>query len=197
MDAETESRKEWATIPNAITVLRFLLVIPICIYVVSGTHPTLTALLLLAFGLSDWVDGFIARKFSQVSKLGILLDPIADRLGIVAIAVALVVAGLIPLWVGLVIFCVDLLLLGTYFYLRLSQPPASTWLGKIRTALMMLGLACVAVGRIDQFVFLYVPGIFVLSAGTLLHIVVGYGYFQFMRGQAKNGPGVPAESDNQ
>jgi len=185
-------RHEWATIPNAITLLRFLLVIPICYYLIGDTRPVLTAVLLLAFGLSDWVDGFIARKFSLVSRLGILLDPIADRLGIVAIAVALVVGGFIPLWIGLVIFLTDLILLCTYFFLGLKEPPSSSRLGKFRTALIMLGLACVATGRIEQLAMLYNPGIYIINAGALLHIAVGFSYFVFMRKEARK-PIVPRE----
>ena len=168
VDTRAVRKHEWATVPNAITVIRFLLVIPIFGYLVADTEPTLTAVLLLAFGLSDWIDGFIARKFNQVSKLGILLDPIADRLGIVAIAVALVINGAIPLWVGLAIFITDLILLCTYFFLKLDAPPASTWLGKIRTAIMMLGLACVAFGRIPEFSMLSIPGVVILALGTVL-----------------------------
>ena len=191
MAMEAASRNDWATIPNAITLLRFFLVIPICIFLISDTRPTLTAALLLAFGLSDWVDGFIARKFSQVSRLGILLDPVADRLGIVAIAVALVAGGFIPVWIGVVIFFTDLVLLCAYFFLRLSEPPSSTLLGKFRTALIMLGLAFVAAGRIDQLSIFYVPGIYILYAGALLHIVVGFGYLRYMRSEARtaNRPG--------
>ncbi|MGH3654906.1 CDP-alcohol phosphatidyltransferase family protein [Glutamicibacter sp.] len=178
-------KHEWATIPNAITIIRFLLVVPIVGYLVADTEPALTAVLLLAFGLSDWVDGFIARKFNQVSHLGVLLDPIADRLGIVAIAIALVINGAIPLWVGLAIFVTDLILLCTYFLLRLGSPPASTWLGKIRTAIMMLGLACVAFGRIPEFSVLATPGVAILTAGTVLHLFVGFGYLRIMRASAK------------
>lgn len=180
----TTSHNDWATIPNGITVLRFLLVVPICILLISDARPVLTAVLLLAFGLSDWVDGFIARKFGQVSRLGILLDPIADRLGIVSIAIALVASGLIPLWIGLLVFLTDLTLLCTYFVLRLSSPPGSTMLGKFRTALFMLGLAFVAVGRIDELSWLALPGIYILSASTVLHLVVGFGYLLIMRTEA-------------
>ena len=186
MRMDAAPRNDWATIPNAITLLRLFLVIPICTYLVSDTRPTLTAILLLAFGLSDWVDGFIAREFGQVSKLGILLDPVADRLGIVAIAVALVVGGMIPWWIGVIIFLTDLILLCTYFLLRLAEPPASSRLGKFRTAFIMLGLACVAFGRIEQLSMLYQPGIHIPYAGALLHIVVGFSYFHFMRGEARD-----------
>lgn len=183
-------KHEWATIPNAITLIRFLLVVPIASFLVADTEPLLTAILLLAFGLSDWVDGFIARKFNQVSDLGILLDPIADRLGIVAIAVAFVANGAVPLWVGLAIFLTDLLLLCTYFFLKLAAPPASTWLGKIRTAIMMLGLACVAFGRIPELAAISTPGLWILGVGALLHILVGFGYLRIMRRTAKGQPGT-------
>lgn len=185
METRAVRKHEWATIPNAITIIRFLLVIPIVGYLVADTEPVITAVLLLAFGLSDWIDGFIARRFNQVSHLGILLDPIADRLGIVAITIALVINGAIPLWVGVAIFITDLILLCTYFFLRLESPPASTWMGKIRTAIMMLGLACVAFGRIPELSVLAAPGVAILAVGTAMHLFVGFGYLRIMRASAK------------
>lgn len=178
-------KNDWATVPNAITVLRFLLVVPICFYLLSNSAPVATAGLLLAFGLSDWVDGFIARKFNQVSHVGKLLDPIADRLGIVAIAICLVLSGTVPLWIGVAIFVTDAILLATYFALRLDSPPDSSKLGKVRTAIMMLGLACVAFGRITQLAWLLTPGLVILSVGAILHLVVGAGYLRLMSHTAK------------
>ncbi|MGO2609372.1 CDP-alcohol phosphatidyltransferase family protein [Glutamicibacter ardleyensis] len=185
MTSPAADKHDWATIPNAITVLRFLLVVPICYYLLTDSAPVATAFLLLAFGLSDWIDGFIARKFNQVSHVGVLLDPIADRLGIVAIAVCLVFGGLVPLWIGLAIFVTDLILLCTYFALRLSAPPESSKLGKIRTAIMMLGLAAVAFGRIEELSWLFTPGLYILGIGAILHLFVGAGYLRLMAHTAK------------
>jgi cardiolipin synthase len=89
------------TIPNGISAAR-LAGVPVFLWLVLGPR-TATADdwavgLLIAAGLSDWLDGKIARAFNQASRLGQLLDPAADRLYIVATIVALAIRGIIPWW---------------------------------------------------------------------------------------------------
>ena len=89
------------TIPNAISAAR-LAGVPVFLWLVLGPR-TATADywavgLLIAAGLSDWLDGKIARAFNQASRLGQLLDPAADRLYIVSTIVALAVRQIIPWW---------------------------------------------------------------------------------------------------
>lgn len=86
------SDREWATLPNLITLMRLALAIPIAILTVQGDWPLLTVVLLIGFAASDWVDGYLARKLEQTSSVGALLDPIADRVGIGVIVGALVVS---------------------------------------------------------------------------------------------------------
>jgi cardiolipin synthase len=88
------------TIPNALSVLR-LLGVPLFLYLLLGPHADGWALVVLvAAGLSDWLDGKIARWLDQASRLGALLDPAADRLYILATLVAFVVRGIVPWWVA-------------------------------------------------------------------------------------------------
>ena len=89
------------TIPNAISAAR-LAGVPVFLWLVLGPR-TATAdywavALLIAAGLSDWLDGKIARALNQGSRLGEVLDPLADRLYIAATIVALAVRGIIPWW---------------------------------------------------------------------------------------------------
>jgi cardiolipin synthase len=94
-----EPADQLLTIPNALSVLR-LLGVPLFLYLLLGPHADGWAVVVLvAAGLSDWLDGKIARWFNQMSKLGALLDPAADRLYILATLVAFVVRGIIPWWV--------------------------------------------------------------------------------------------------
>lgn len=91
------------TIPNALSVLR-LLGVPLFLYLLLGPHADGWALVVLvAAGLSDWLDGKIARWLDQASRLGALLDPAADRLYILATLVAFVVRGIVPWWVAAVL----------------------------------------------------------------------------------------------
>ena len=82
------------TIPNAISLVRLLLV-PVFLWLLWGAEERVAAAWLLAFlGATDWVDGYIARHFDQGSELGKILDPVADRVLLVAAAVALLVEDL-------------------------------------------------------------------------------------------------------
>ncbi len=91
------------TVPNAVTLVR-LLCIPLFVWMLlrphrAGWYPA--GLLLGLLGATDGIDGFIARRFNQVSTVGKVLDPIADRLLIGVAGVATIVLGAVPLWVGL------------------------------------------------------------------------------------------------
>ena len=83
------------TVPNILTVLRFMGV-PLFIWLVLGQKEYgWAALVLVIMGSTDWVDGYIARRFNQTSRLGRVMDPIADRLALIAVAVTLVIAGVV------------------------------------------------------------------------------------------------------
>jgi cardiolipin synthase len=89
------------TAPNAITFVR-LLCIPLFLWLLFGAHEqTAAAILLAVLGATDWVDGFVARRFHQVTTLGKVLDPIADRVLVGTAVISILVYGAVPLWFGL------------------------------------------------------------------------------------------------
>ncbi len=91
------SGRVW-TVPNALSMLR-LLGVPVFLYLVLvAERDGLAILLLMASGITDWLDGQIARRFDSFTRLGQLLDPLADRLYILATLVVLVLRDGIPLW---------------------------------------------------------------------------------------------------
>jgi cardiolipin synthase len=90
------------TVPNIISIAR-LLSLPIFLWLLFGHHPHdryHAAVLLAVLGTTDWVDGYIARHFHQVSTLGKILDPTADRLLILTAVAAILIDGSVPTWVG-------------------------------------------------------------------------------------------------
>jgi cardiolipin synthase len=88
------------TIPNLLSIGR-LLCVPLFLYLLFGRHDRAwAAILLAALGATDWVDGYVARHFDQVSTLGKVLDPLADRILLGVAVVALLVDGSVPAWVG-------------------------------------------------------------------------------------------------
>ncbi len=91
------------TIPNLLSVLR-LAGVPLFLYLLLGPRADGWALLVLVFaGLSDWLDGKLARWLNQMSNLGALLDPAADRLYVFCTLLAFVIRDIVPLWIALVL----------------------------------------------------------------------------------------------
>lgn len=136
-----EARDVLFTVPNLISVLR-IISIPV-IAVLVARREMVPALIVLAISaVSDGLDGIIARTFNQVSKIGQILDPIADRLLIFCSILALGVAGIIPWWmlivVGLrdVLMAVQILILAQHDY----GPLPVHFVGKAGTAMLMMSI---------------------------------------------------------
>lgn len=111
------SRRVW-TLPNAVSMLRLLLV-PVFLWLVLVPEADALALAVLAVsGISDWVDGWLARRLDQQTVLGQLLDPVADRLYILAVVVGLALREVIPWPVALCLPLRDLLMWGLVPLLR-------------------------------------------------------------------------------
>ncbi len=106
------------TIPNALSTLR-LLGVPVFLYLVLGPEADGWALIILMVsGVTDYLDGKLARMLNQTSKLGTLLDPLADRLYIASTLVALTIRDIVPLWLLIVLVLRDVALLTTVPGLR-------------------------------------------------------------------------------
>ena len=89
------------TAPNVITMVR-LLCIPLYLWLLFGAHHQIAAAVLLAaLGATDWVDGFVARRYGQVSTFGKVLDPTADRILVGTAVISIMIYGAVPLWFGL------------------------------------------------------------------------------------------------
>lgn len=88
------------TVPNAITTVR-LLAIPVFVWLLFGRDNRAAAAALLAvLGATDWVDGFVARRYNQVSEVGRILDPVADRLLLAVAVVSILIDGSVPVLVA-------------------------------------------------------------------------------------------------
>lgn len=98
------------TIPNLVSMIR-LAGVPLFLWLVLGPRADVWALaLLMVAGITDWLDGYLARRLGQTSKLGELLDPVADRLYILAVVLGLAFREIIPWWVAIVLPARDLFL---------------------------------------------------------------------------------------
>ncbi|HVK27698.1 MAG TPA: CDP-alcohol phosphatidyltransferase family protein [Nocardioides sp.] len=114
---ERASDRVW-TLPNLISASR-LLGVPLFLWLVLGPEEDVWALVvLMVSGVSDFLDGWLARKLNQTSELGRLLDPVADRLYILAVVAGLALRDVIPWWVAVSLPLRDLLLWGLVPLLR-------------------------------------------------------------------------------
>jgi cardiolipin synthase len=138
------------TLPNVISFARILLIPVFCAWIVD---PDTTALGIVTFGVvlaTDWVDGTIARRTGQVSQLGQILDPVADRLAIAAGLIALVVRDAFPLGAALLILVRDLAVLLTGVYLLRARHVRIEvrWIGKAATFQLMVAVPAIAWGTL-------------------------------------------------
>jgi len=106
-------RQELKSVPNMLSTLRLLLV-PVFLWLLIVDQFFVAFLVLMFASFTDWLDGFIARKYNQITSLGKVLDPSADRLFILATLIGLTVNEIIPAWLAVVIVARDILLLIGY-----------------------------------------------------------------------------------
>ncbi|GAA2711868.1 CDP-alcohol phosphatidyltransferase family protein [Micromonospora olivasterospora] len=127
------------TLPNLISFVR-LLGVPLFLYLLLVAHADVAAVVVLAIGgTTDWVDGWIARRLRQVSRLGELLDPLADRLYILATLLAFTAREVVPWQFTAALLARELLLLGSLGVLRRHGygPPPVHYVGKTATFLLL------------------------------------------------------------
>jgi cardiolipin synthase len=136
------------TVPNVITMVR-LLCIPLFLYMLFGKHwQTASAVLLAVLGATDWVDGYVARRYHQVSTFGKVLDPTADRVLVGTAVIAVMVYGAVPLWFGIatiareVLVSVMVVLLASLGAARIDV----LWVGKAGTFGLMFAYPAFLLG---------------------------------------------------
>jgi cardiolipin synthase (CMP-forming) len=171
------------TIPNAISLAR-LLVLPLIYLDLVDGRLTRAFVLLVIFALSDWLDGYLARRLGQVSRFGTLLDPISDRALFLVVGIGFVIADLLPLWALLLLLLRDLavIIVGAVLLLRGIQPPAVTRIGKTATFGLMwafptfLLAAIVGDGANAPQMFLQVLGWLSFAVSSALYYVAAGQY---------------------
>lgn len=134
------NRKEIFYISNQLSLFRFILLI-LCIYflVTSIVYNYLIAAgILILIWLSDIFDGYFARKRNEITELGKIIDPVADKLTVISIALVLLVQGLIPLWFVIIVALRDILIFsgGIYIKNKYNKVLASNWAGKLTAFLI-------------------------------------------------------------
>ncbi|WP_322198885.1 CDP-alcohol phosphatidyltransferase family protein [Acutalibacter intestini] len=200
MPQETKPSNRVLTVPNAMSGLRILIVPFFAVLYLKGYVAAAVALLLLS-GLTDMLDGLIARKFNQITELGKMLDPFADKLtqGVVALCIALRFPAIRPLL--LLFIFKELLMLGCAVVLlkKHKRPCAAKWYGKVATVMFYVSVSVIV---LMDGIGLAKPNTFNISAYVMLGltgVMMAYAavkYFQIFLailrepggGQDKNPP---------
>ena len=129
-------------VPNILTIIRFIL-IPFIVYYITKEQYILSFIFLTISGLTDILDGFIARKFNFITNFGKLVDPLADKLTQIAILATLVILKIIPSWILFIVILKEAIMIaGASFLYGKELVVSSKWFGKLATVLFYIAIVC-------------------------------------------------------
>ena len=144
------------TIPNRLSIVRIICT-PVIVYLIDSQRqsvPTLTwealaaCILFIVAGITDGLDGLIARRMGMKSRLGLYLDPIADKLLVSCVLITLSCYGLMPLWVTLILVSREFLINGLRsFYGTEGVTIYSSYAGKLKTTFQIVAISTILFGR--------------------------------------------------
>jgi len=154
MKAKDEKLLLW-TLPNRLCIIRILF-IPLIIIFIEREY--VAFILFILAGITDGLDGFVARRFQLTSKLGLYLDPIADKLLVSSVLIALTYYHRIPLWITILLVCREFIINGLRsFYAIEGITIYPSFTGKLKTALQIVGISCILLdNKLTNLIGLYV-----------------------------------------
>jgi cardiolipin synthase (CMP-forming) len=186
---EVVLHKVW-TIPNLISFTRMLLIPVFAWAFLTGGKDVAALVLLAVIGTTDWVDGFVARKTGQVSKLGKLLDPVADRMAIIVVLLALMFRGVVAVPLAAVLLVRDLIVSVLFPILEAKGVPRLpvNRTGKWATAFIFTGMAFAAASVLEPVEdFARLASFALLVVGAVLYWLAGALYLKALRRLAAAG----------
>ena len=163
-------------LPNLITIARILLV-PVMVWAIAAHEMRFAFGLFLVAGLSDAVDGFLAKRFNMTSELGAYLDPLADKVLIMSIYVALGITDAIPRWLVILVVSRDLLIVGGIMLAWILGNPMKVkplWVSKLNTVAQILYAGVVLAALGFQFDAGVVQVLLVVSVALLTLLSIGF-----------------------
>lgn len=172
------------TVPNLLTVLRFVLV-PVVIWAIVDERDIIAFAVFVVAGITDGVDGFIAKQWQMTSRLGAYLDPLADKALLVSIFIALALSGDLPIWLVIAVVARDLLIVAAVVVSSLMGrvvPIRPLPISKINTVAQILLVAMVLGDLAFSFglmreraaMVMIVAGLTALSAAAYLVVWLRY-----------------------
>ena len=129
-------------VPNILTIISFLL-IPFIIYFLAINQYIVGVILFIISGITDVVDGAIARKFNFITDFGKLMDPLADKLTQISVLATLMIKELIPVWILAIVIAKEAVMIaGASFLYGRDVVVSSKWFGKLATVLFFIAIVC-------------------------------------------------------
>jgi cardiolipin synthase len=170
-------RSAWLTIPNLLSLGRLVL-IPLLIWLIMSERWYPATALFGAMAISDYFDGWIARRTNTVTDLGTTLDPVSDRLLALAAGIALIAAGVLPWWLGIPVILRDVVL--SIAFLALARrgfgKPKVRRVGKTATFALLTAMPGLVLGQ--EIEFLRPLSLAIFAVGAVLYLVAFYRYYQ-------------------
>lgn len=177
--------RERVNLPNLLTTLRFLL-IPVYIGIFASGHMIPAFLVVVAAGVTDVLDGYIARRYGLVTSTGEMLDPLADKLMLITVILSLLLAGHISWWAAGAMFLRDIGMIvgGLLTHFRGKKTVPANWMGKLTTVMFYAAI---------MFIFFELP-----FAHTYLWVVIAFSFvtsfvylasYKALNSEAKTPPG--------
>jgi len=169
----SEADDRLMTVPNVISVARLVILTPLfAIVLIAFRLPFLALVVAIVLALTDYLDGQIARRFHQGSRFGRQIDPIADRISQLVVALSMTIVGYLPWWMLAVLVLADAALAVAVLARRERNIPVR-WIGRVRTAILMVGLPIVLL--VQAFwpgsAWLVIGSLTIVAIGVVLHAV--------------------------
>lgn len=138
-------------VPNILTMFRFVLIPFIFISIIQSNY-ILAFILLTISGITDILDGFIARKFNFITNFGKLIDPLSDKATQISVLAALCIENIIPLWILFVVFLKEIIMIaGASFLYGKELVVSSKWYGKLATVLFYIAIVSSFIVKYFEF----------------------------------------------
>ena len=168
------SRSDWLTIPNLLSLGRLVLT-PVLCWLILGERRVAAIVLFGLMAVSDYFDGYIARRTDTVTDLGTTLDPVSDRVLALAAGISLMAAGYLPWWLGVPVIVRDAALSAAFLFLarRGFGKPKVRRVGKTATFALFTAMPGMLFNGPVRTISI---GIFVF--GAVLYYIAGYRYYQ-------------------
>ena len=174
-------------LPNRLTILRMILVPVVMIIMLChftdasvlgvSVQSIIAAIVFIVASLTDWFDGYIARRDNLVTNFGKVMDPLADKLIVTAVMLCLMVEGVFPVWCAMIILARDFLITGIRVIAVAEgiSVAASTW-GKVKTTIQMISMVIAILFGTSEIAFLYWTSQASIYLSTLATLISGISY---------------------